>query len=119
MAGVIVGTMAIIIVVSVMNGFTILLDKFYSDFDPDLKITAVEGKMFDPSGLKTKEIKVLEGVASYAEIVEEIAMLKYGRQQYFATVKGVPDNYTNYTNIDKHITDGKYYLKKDGINFYV
>lgn len=111
--------MAIIIVVSVMNGFSSLLGMFYSDFDPDLKITAVEGKMFDPALINSKQIKTVEGVVSYAEIIEEIAMLKYGRQQYFATVKGVPSNYTDYTNIDKRITEGEYYLEKEGINYAV
>jgi lipoprotein-releasing system permease protein len=119
LAGVVIGTMAIIIVVSVLNGFTTLIGLFYSNFDPDLKITAVEGKMFDPQTANIDKIKTLSGVVSYAEVIEEVAMLKYGRQQYFATVKGVPDNYTEYTNIDKLLIEGKYYLEKDGINYVV
>lgn len=119
MSGIIVGTAAMIIVVSVMNGFSALLEVFYSDFDPDIKITAVEGKMFDPSAIDTEEIQKLEGVINYAEVVEELALLKYGRQQYIASIKGVPDNYTEYTNIDKRVTEGTYTLKKDGIYYAV
>jgi lipoprotein-releasing system permease protein len=119
LAGVVIGTMAIIIVVSVLNGFTTLIGLFYSDFDPDLKITAVEGKMFDPQTVNIDKIKSFPGVVSYAEVIEEVAMLKYGRQQYFATVKGVPENYTEYTNIDKLLIEGEYYLEKDGINYVV
>jgi lipoprotein-releasing system permease protein len=119
LAGVVVGTMAIIIVVSVMNGFTQLIGVFYSDFDPDLKITPVEGKMFDKNQLEADNIKSLEGVVSYAEIIEQVAMLKYGRQQYPAIVKGVPANYTDYTNIDKRIIEGEYYFEKDGIDYAV
>ncbi len=119
MAGIVVGTMAIIVVVSVMNGFTILLDEFYSDFDPDLKITPVEGKMFEPDSETVNKIKASDGVISYAQIVEEMAFLKYGKQQYPAIVKGVPENYTDYTNIDQRITEGEYYLEKDGINYAV
>ena len=111
--------MAIIIVASVMNGFSSLLEVFYSDFDPDIKITAVEGKMFEPNSSFTDDIKAINGVISYAEIVEEMAFLKYGKQQYPAIVKGVPKNYTDYTNIDKRITEGEYYLEKDGINYTV
>jgi len=114
-----IGTMAIIIVVSVQNGFTELIGIFYSDFDPDLKITSVEGKMFDPDSINFEEIKDIPGVVSYANIVEELAMLKYGKQQYFAMVKGVPDNYKQYTKIDRHLIDGQYYLKKDGINYTI
>lgn len=119
MAGVIVGTMAIIIVVSVLNGFTQLIGLFYSDFDPDLKITAAEGKMFDPELIDVSEIKTTPGVVSYAQVIEEVAMLKYGRQQYPAIVKGVPGNYPAYTNIDKLLIEGEYYLEKDGINYAV
>jgi len=119
MAGVIVGTMAIIIVVSVLNGFTQLIGIFYSDFDPDLKISAAEGKMFDPETIDIDQIKAIEGVISYAEVIEQIAMLKYGRQQYPAMVKGVPKNYPEYTNIDKLLIEGEYYLEKDGINYTV
>lgn len=119
MAGIIVGTMAIIIIVSVMNGFTQLIGMFYSDFDPDLKITAVEGKMFDPDTLNTRAIKNLDGVAHYAQVIEEVAMLKYGKQQYPATVKGVPANYPEYTNVKDLLIEGEYYLEKDGINYAV
>jgi len=120
LAGIVVGTMAIIIIVSVMNGFIQLIGMFYSDFDPDLQITSVERKMFDPSSINTQEIKNLPGVVQYAEVVEEVAMLKYGKQQYYATVKGVPDNYPEYTHINKLLIDGEYYLEKDGgINYAV
>ena len=119
MAGIVVGTMAIIIIISVMNGFTQLIGVFYSDFDPDLKITPVEGKMFDPSEINTQAIKNMPDVAHYAQVIEEVAMLKYGKQQYPATVKGVPPNYPEYTNINKILIEGEYYLEKQGINYAV
>ncbi len=119
LAGIVVGTMAIIIIVSVMNGFVQLIGMFYSDLDPDIQITSVEGKMFDPSEINTQKIKDLPGVINYAEVVEEVAMLRYGKQQYPATVKGVPSNYPEYTNIDNLLIDGDYYLEKDGIDYAV
>lgn len=117
--GIIVGTMALVIVLSVFNGFSILIDTFFSSFDPDLKITAVEGKMFAPKEHEFEKIKNLPGVAHYAEIIEEVALLKYGTQIYPAIVKGVPENYTKYTSIDSLIIDGKFMLEKEGINFAV
>lgn len=113
------GAMAIIIIVSVMNGFTQLIGVFYSDFDPDLKITPAEGKMFDPAGIDVQKIKEVPGVVSYAEVIEEVAMLKYGKQQYPATVKGVPANYNQYTNIEKLLTEGSYYFEKQGIDYAI
>lgn len=117
--GIIVGTAALVIVLSVVNGFMMLVNNFYSDFDPDLKITAVEGKMFDPASLPVDKIKNLPGVIHFAEVVEEVSMLKYGNQQYFAIVKGVPNNYNKFINIDSLIVDGKFTLKDKGINYAV
>lgn len=119
MAGIVVGAMAIIIIVSVMNGFTQLIGVFYSDFDPDIKITPAEGKMFDPAEIDVQKIKEVPGVVSYAEVIEEVAMLKYGKQQYPATVKGVPANYNQYTNIEKLLTEGSYYFEKQGIDYAI
>jgi lipoprotein-releasing system permease protein len=61
--GVMVGTMGLIIVLSVFNGFSGLVISLYDSFDPDIKITAVKGKSFDPSGLDTNAIKNVEGVS--------------------------------------------------------
>ena len=111
--------MALVIVLSVFNGFSILIDTFFSSFDPDLKITPDEGKMFDPDEFEFEKIKNLPGVVHYAEIIEEVALLKYGTQIYPAVVKGVPENYTKYTSIDSLIIDGKFMLENDGIDYTV
>jgi len=117
--GIIVGTMALVIVLSVFNGFSILIDTFFSSFDPDLKITPVEGKMFDPQKFEFEKVKNVPGVIHYAEIIEEVSLLKYGTQIYPAIVKGVPENYTQYTAIDSLIIDGKFMLEDQGINYAV
>ena len=111
--------MALVIVLSVFNGFNSLITTFFSDFDPDLKITPVEGKMFDPAQFDFEKIKNHPDVVHYSEVIEEVALLKYGSQIYPATVKGVPENYIKYTNIDSLIVNGSYTLKRDGINYAV
>ncbi len=118
-AGIIVGTMALVIVLSVFNGFNSLITSFFSDFDADLKITPAEGKMFDPAKFDFEKIKNHPDVVFYSEIIEEVALLKYGSQIYPATVKGVPANYIEYTNIDRLITEGSYTFNRDGINYAV
>ena len=117
--GIIVGTLALVIVLSVFNGFNSLIDTFFSSFDPDLKITSVEGKMFNPGEFDFEKIKNMPDILHYAEVIEEVAMLKYGSQQYPATVKGVPANYADYTNIDSLIVDGSFVLKNQGLNYAV
>ena len=118
-AGIIVVTMALVIVLSVFNGFNGLIETFFSNFDPDLKITASRGKMFSPSENRFEEIQNLLGVLHYAEVIEETALLKYGDQQYPAIVKGVPPNYSDYTSIDTLIIDGIFMLQDDGIDYAV
>lgn len=119
MAGIIIGTMAVVIVLSVFNGFNSLIENFFSNFDPDLKITSVEGKMFGPSEHRFEEIKNLPGVIHYAEVIEEVAMLKYGNQMSHAVIKGVPDNYARYTKIDTLIVDGIFMLEDEGMDYAV
>jgi lipoprotein-releasing system permease protein len=118
-AGIIVGTMALVIVLSVFNGFNSLIETFFSNFDPDLKITASHGKMFVPADSRFEKIQNLQGVLHYAEVIEEVALLKYGSQQYPAVVKGVPENYSNYTNIDTLMVDGIFMLEDKGMDYAV
>ncbi len=118
-AGVIVGTMALVIILSVMNGFSGLINHFFSNFDADLKITPVEGKMFNPGDIDTNALRNTPGVLHYAEIIEEPAMLKYADRQYFATIKGIPPNYGKYTKIDSLIIDGKFMLNDNGIDYAI
>lgn len=117
--GIIIATMALVIVMSVFNGFTTLIETFFSNFDPDLKITPPKGKMFNPSNYRFEEIKNLPGVIHYAEVIEEVALLKYNNQQYPAILKGVPTNYADYTKIDTLIVDGDFILEEQGINYAI
>jgi len=117
--GIIVGTMALVIVLSVFNGFNSLIESLFSNFDPDFKITAARGKMFTPPEDELEKIKNLPGVIHYAEVIEEVALLKYNTQQYVATIKGVPTNYASYTNIDTLIIDGAFMLEDESMNYAV
>ncbi|MDD4143996.1 MAG: ABC transporter permease, partial [Prolixibacteraceae bacterium] len=117
--GIIIATMALIIVLSVFNGFTGVIESFFSNFDPDIKITPVKGKMFDPVDYNLDKIKKMPDVVHYAEVIEEVAMLKYNNQQYPAIIKGVPPNYGAYTNIDTLIIDGKFILQDKGVDYAV
>lgn len=117
--GIVVGTLALVIVLSVFNGFTDLVGTFFSSFDPDIKITPAEGKVFDPQTAEFEKIRNNPDIIHYAEVIEDVALLKYGNQIYPAVVKGVPDNYTQYTLIDSLIIDGKFMLKDQDINYTV
>lgn len=118
-AGIVLGAMAIVIIVSVLNGFNDLLSRFYSSFDPDLKIIPVTGKFFNPAEHDFQAVKNHPDVVQYAEVLEEMALIKYGKQIAPGIVKGVPPNFNQYTGIDSLIYDGTYKLKEKGIDYAV
>lgn len=112
-AGVTVGTMALIIVLSVFNGLETLVQSIFNTFDPHLKITAAEGKTFQADPAKLALLAKVEGVSCYSLALEENALLKYGERQYIATIKGVDENYACVTGIDSTLWDGEFLLKSD------
>jgi len=110
-AGVTVGTMALIIVLSVFNGLETLVRSIFNTFDPDLKITPVEGKTFIPDTARLTLLSNINGVACYSLCVEENALLRYGDKQYVAAIRGVDGNYAQVTGIDSSMWDGKFILR--------
>jgi lipoprotein-releasing system permease protein len=113
--GVCVGTMALIIVLSAFNGLAGLVESLYNSFDADLEITAKHGKTFVPEGVPFEELKKLDGVAHYTEVVEGNALLKYDNQQITATVKGVSDEFERMSGFDTLVKEGSFNIKKNNM----
>jgi lipoprotein-releasing system permease protein len=112
-AGVAVGTMALIIILSVFNGLETMVSAIFNTFDPDLKITATEGKTFIADTTRLKMLANVEGVSCYSLSVEENALLKYGDRETIATIKGVDDNYAMVSNIDSSMWEGNFILRSE------
>ena len=112
-AGVAVGTMALIIILSVFNGLETMVRSIFNTFDPDIKITSAEGKTFIADTSRLKLLANVEGLSCYSLTIEENALLKYGDKQYIATIKGVDDNYTMVTDIDSTMWEGDFVLISD------
>lgn len=110
-AGVTIGTMALIVVLSVFNGFEGLVVSLFNTFDPPLKVTPVQGKTFTSTAFPWQKIEDIEGIEAATGVIEEKALLKYDSKQFLATLKGVDDNYTGWTGLDSMITDGVMLLK--------
>ncbi|HEX3009861.1 MAG TPA: FtsX-like permease family protein [Bacteroidales bacterium] len=117
--GVTVGTMALVIVLSVFNGFDNLVKSLFNSFDPDLKISLVEGKTFIPGDDKLKSLSAIPGVIAYTKVVEENALIRYEEKQLPATIKGVDDNYLKVSGLDSMIVEGSFVLKEKGIDYAV
>lgn len=117
--GVATGTFALVVVLSVFNGFNDLIRSYFSKLDPDLKITASEGKLFDPANLTDSLFIGIDEIEGYSSVIEENALLRYSNRQFIATIKGVPENFSRVTGIDEIINEGSFTLQKDGIYFAV
>ncbi len=110
MVGVCVGTMALVIILSVFNGFEKLILSLFNSFNPDMEIKLAEGKSFDASDFPIDEIKKIPGVLYIGEILEETALITYKDRQHIVTLKGVDSFYENITGIDTMIREGNFEL---------
>jgi len=120
MVGVALGTAALIIVLSVFNGFESVVVSLFSVFDPDVKITVVEGKTFHRSEIDADKIRAISGVVKYTDVVEENALLYYKKQQYLATIKGVDSLYqVNSPLNDSLLVTGEMILQQDSLDFAI
>ena len=119
MLGMGVGAFALIVVLSVFNGFEGLVLSLYNSFYPDLEIQAVQGKTFEDDSLLSSKILHLNGIASLSRTLEENAYLEYGEQAQLGTIKGVDENFTTVTTIKNYVRDGKFLLRDSTMNYAV
>ncbi|TGE15048.1 ABC transporter permease [Hymenobacter elongatus] len=117
MVGVAVGTMALIIVLSVFNGLEDLVRTLYGKSDPDLLITAVKGKSFEANEALMQRIRATTGVGLLTEVIEDNALLQYHDRQMVVKMKGVSDNYFAQSDIDSAIVEGDHRLTRNGENY--
>ena len=117
--GVSVGTMALIIVLSVFNGFESLIISLFNSFNPELSITAKEGKTFHFQDFPADSIKKIPGIICLTEVIEENALLKYQTKQYIATIKGVSRDFEEVSGLDTMLIDGEFVLEKQGRSYAI
>lgn len=114
MAGVAVGTMAMIVVLSVFNGMEDLNRKIFKTFDADVKIAPREGKRFQVSDSLIAGIKSVDGVKSVTQVIEDNALARYGNQQMIVRLKGVDAGFEQQGQLDTALIQGS--LKLHGPN---
>ena len=117
--GLSVGTMALIVVLSVFNGFEDVIKSMYNTFNPDFVITPKTGKTIDYATFPSDELSGLTGIKGITEVVEEDALFRYGEKQHIAKLKGVSDNFAEMIPLDTLMTNGSFVLKEGNTNFAV
>jgi lipoprotein-releasing system permease protein len=118
MLGVLVGSAALIIILSVFNGLEKVILSLYSNFTPELKIEPARGKTFDPDTPYFNALKKDKSIVSYTQVLEEKALIQYGNRTYIGTVKGVSDDFLKGKQLDSTIQTGSFTLKDSNNNFY-
>ena len=98
--GVALATLALVCTLSVFNGFQDLVATMFTAFDPELKITAVNGKVFDGQDERIQSLRQLPEVEVFSESLEDNAMVQYKGRQAMVVIKGVEDNFDRLTPID-------------------
>ncbi|MBO5086542.1 MAG: ABC transporter permease [Paludibacteraceae bacterium] len=106
MMGVAIGTMALIVVLSVMNGFESLVQNSFSAFDPSLKILPCEGKAFSTQDSLIQKAKALKTYTAWCEVIEQDGLVAFKDQQTPAIIKGVDYNYGTIINSETIMWDG-------------
>lgn len=116
--GVALATLALVCTLSVFNGFQDMVAGFFTAFDPELKITVREGKVFDPHESRVAQIHAMPEIEVWTETLEENAMVQYKDRQTMAIVKGVEDNFEQLTAIDSLLYGtGKFVLNDSVVDY--
>lgn len=116
--GVAIATMAMVIVMSVFNGFHDLVASFFTAFDPQIKIVPMKGKSVAADDTLLLQIRHLPEVEVATECVEDMALAYYQGNQAMVTVKGVDENFDSLTHIREILVgDGSYSLSAGIIDY--
>jgi lipoprotein-releasing system permease protein len=102
------GTAALILVLSVFNGFEGLVKSLYSSFYPDIKVSASSGKIITVTNEQLQKLRRINGVRNFSLVAEEKALLQNGDYLSMVSLKGVDENYRYVTGVENHIIKGAY-----------
>ena len=113
MIGVAVGSMALVVVLSVFNGLEDLIRASYDTFDPEIKVVPQEGKTFPFSDSLARRLQELPGVDIVTEVIEDNALVRYQDAQMVVKIKGVSDNFVEQNRLDRAMVYGDVMLRDE------
>lgn len=118
--GVAFTTMALVCTLSVFNGFQDLVASFFTAFDPQLKIVPVEGKVFHRNDPAIQKLRSDKDIALFSECLEDNALAVYKNRQVMVSIKGVEDQFSELTDINKLLYgEGSFVLHADVLQYGV
>jgi lipoprotein-releasing system permease protein len=113
MLGILIGTGALIILLSVFNGLESTILNMYSNFSPEIRIAPKLGKTFDPTTTQFTAIHQDARVFSYTEVLEDKVVVQYNDKTFIANIRGVSDEFLKNPRLDSIIQDGSFTLHLD------
>ena len=117
-AGIALATAAMVCTLSVFNGFQGVVADQFTAFDPDIKVTAAQGKSFFTDSPEIGTAANAEGVSVVSFSVEDKALVEYGGKQVMVTLKGVDDNFSQLTDIERVLHGNGEFVLQDSLNSY-
>lgn len=118
--GVVLAAAAMVVTLSVFNGFRDMVASFFTAFDPELKVVLAEGKMVAADDPALAALRQYKGIDTYAEVMEDQALIVVGGRQTLVTIKGVDDRFTQLTDMQQLLYgDGKFTLRDEGQEYGV
>jgi lipoprotein-releasing system permease protein len=113
--GIAIGTMALVVILSVFNGLSDLVKSMYNSTNPDISIAIIKGKVFSPNSEEFNSIKNIKDIAYYNETVEGKALIKYQDKQAIVNIKGVGNQYAQMSDFGKILKEGGYNINNNYI----
>lgn len=112
--GVLTGTAALVIVLSVFNGMEDLVVKSFNSFNPDFRITLKEGKSFATDSFPYEKIRQIQGIKAVEEVVSDLVLLEYEGKQHLIELKGISKNHIQQSGLDTLLLAGDFNLQPAG-----
>ncbi|MEZ4829436.1 MAG: FtsX-like permease family protein [Bacteroidia bacterium] len=111
MAGIGVGTAALILVLSVFNGLTTFIEGLFAAMDPDIKVVAARGQVFEHSDDIYKNLAEHPEVVAITRTIEGRVWLEFVDNQTYGTIKGVEEDFLSVNRVDTFVYAGEYNFK--------
>jgi len=115
-AGIAIGCAALVVIMSIYNGFDSIIRSLYNSYTPELLITPDQGKTFSPTGEAFDTVRALDGVDAFCEVVEENVYLFYGDRNSVVTAKGVDSKYESITGLRDYLVEGEFDLQDGSVS---
>ena len=120
LCGVALAAAALVVTLSVFNGFRDMVASFFTAFDPELKVVTVEGQYVSASDSALTRLRDYDGIDVYTEVLEDQALIVGNERQWVITIKGVDDNFNQLTRIDDLLYGGgEFILHADVLDYGV